>query len=393
MTESQKLQIRMSETRQAANMEDTTPEDRTRLLGELRGLEEKFRTAVAAETAQVDGDFAGSGGQLSAEHREAMAITHRADLGVMVGHILARRNVTGAESEAQAVWNLEGNQIPLSMIAEIRTVAAPTDGGGTQPVSGYVFPNSISAFANISRPTVPAGTPVFPSIVTGAVAGRPIEGAAHGSSEPTLRGELLTPKRIQAVASVSVEDRARYPSLGPALAAHLAGAVAAGMDTQALSDTGGFFDTAAGTRPLTPAGNPSNATTYPQWQAILAKVVDGRHAANLAGGGLLLHPDAFEDAEEIYRGNNSSESFAERIARVSRMQVSAAMPATASNISNVLIVRGTSPAAVQPTWPGLTIEDVYSNSGTGEISFTAVALSAFSVTHPSAYEFEKIHNG
>ena len=259
MTESQRLQIKISETRQAANLEDTTPEDRTRLLGELRDLEVKFRTALESEIAQVDGDFAGAQGQISAEHREAMAITHRADLGVMVGHILARRNQTGAEAEALDAWNLEGNQIPLSMIAEIRTVAAPTDGGGTQPVSGYVFPASIASFANVSRPTVPAGTPVYPSIVTGAVAGRPAEGAAHGSSEPTLRGELLTPTRIQAVASVSVEDRARYPALGPALAAHLAGAVAAGMDTQALSDDGGFFDTTASTRPLTPprslAGN------------------------------------------------------------------------------------------------------------------------------------------
>ena len=392
MTESQRLQIKMSQTRDAANDETTTDSDRTRLLSELRDLEVKFRTALEAEVAQVDGDFA-AGGQPSAEFREMQEITRRADLGTMMANVISRRNQTGAEAEALVAWDLEGNQIPLSMIAEIRTVAAPTDGGGTQPVSGYVFPASIASFANIARPTVPAGTPVFPSIVTGAVAGRPTEGSAHGSSEPTLRGELLTPKRIQAVASVSVEDRARYPSLGPALAAHLAGAVAAGMDTQALSDTGGFFDTVAASRPLTTPSNPGSATTYAQWQAILAKVVDGRHAANLAGGGLLLHPDAFEDAEELYRGNQSSESFAERIARVSRMQVSAAMPATASNISNVLIVRGSSPGAVQPTWPGLTIEDIYTNSGSGEISFTAVAMSAFSVTHPSAYEFEKIHNG
>ena len=350
MTESQRIQIKMSQTREAANDETTTAVDRTRLLSELRDLEVNFRTALESETAQVNEAFEGHG-PLAAEHREAMEITRRADLGTMMANVIARRNQTGAEAEAQAAWNLDADQIPLSMIAEIRTVAAPTDGGGTVGIGGYVFPASIASFANISRPTVPAGTPVFPSIVTGAVAGRPTEGSAHGSSEPTLRGELLSPKRIQAVASVSVEDQARYPSLGPALAAHLAGAVAAGMDTQALSDDGGFFDTAAGTRPLTPPSNPGSATTYGQWQAILAKVVDGRHSANLAGGGLLLHPDAFEDAEELYRGNNSSESFAERIARVSRMQVSAAMPATASNISNVLIVRGTSPGAVQPTWP------------------------------------------
>lgn len=45
MTPSQQLQIRMSETRQAANQEDTTAEDRTRLLGELTRMEGEYRTA------------------------------------------------------------------------------------------------------------------------------------------------------------------------------------------------------------------------------------------------------------------------------------------------------------------------------------------------------------
>ena len=391
MTESQKLQIRMSEIRQSANDINTTDEDRERLLGELRELEVQFRTALGAETAEVNEDF-NHHTPLTAEFREAMAITNRADLGTMMSNVLSRRNQTGAESEAQQAWDLGADQIPMAMIAELRTVAAPADGGGTHTVTGYAFPQSIAGFANIARPRVPAGTPVFPSVATAAVAGRPAEGAAHGSSEPVLRGELLTPKRIQSVASLSVEDRARYPDLPQALAVHLAGAIAAGMDAQALSDAGGFFDPTTATRPLTPATDPAAATTYAQWQAILAKVVDGRHAANLAGGGLILHPDAFEDAEELYRGNNTSESFAERIARVSRMQVSAAMPATATNISNVLIVRGRTPAAVQPIWAGLTIQDIYTSSGTGEVSFTAVAMSAFSVTDPSSYEWEKINN-
>ena len=391
MTPSQNIQLKMSEIRQAANNPEVTESDHQRLMGELAGLEEAFRTELASEAAQVNEDFTNHI-PMTAEFREMQEITRRADLGTMMGNVIARRNQTGAEAEAQLAWNLDADQLPLSMIAEIRTVAAPTSGGGTQPVSGYVFPGSIASFANISRPTVPAGTPVFPSIVTGAVAGRPVEGAAHGSTEPTLRGELLTPKRIHAVASLSVEDRARYPGLGPALAAHLAGAVAAGMDTQALSDTGGFFDTVAASRPLTPPSDPGSATGYAAWQAILAKVVDGRHAANLAGGGLLIHPDAFEDAEELYRGNNTNESFAERIARVSRIRVSAAMPATASNISNVLIVRGQTPAAVQATWPGLTIQDIYTDSGKGTISFSAIAMCAFSVTDPSAFEWEKVNN-
>ena len=232
MTPSQKIQIRMSETRQSANESTNTDADQARLLAELRELEIEFRTALNRETAEVNEVFTNHT-PLTAEFREQQAITNRANLGTMMGHILARQTQSGAEAEAQQAWNLDGNAIPMSMLAEIRTVAAPSDGGGTQAVSGYVFPASIAPFANISRPTVAAGTPVYPSFVTGAVAGRPDEGAAHGSTEPTLRGELLTPKRIEAVASLSVEDRARYPGLGPALAAHLAGAVSAGMDAQA----------------------------------------------------------------------------------------------------------------------------------------------------------------
>ena len=391
MTESQRLQLKMSETRQAANDSNTTEADRERLLGELARLEGEYRTALGIETAEVNEDFQNHT-PLTAEFREQQAITKRADLGIMMGNVISRRNQTGAEAEAVQAWDLGADQIPMAMIAELRTVAAPSDGGGIHTVTGYTFPQSIAGFANISRPRVPAGQPVFPSVVTAAVAGRPAEGAAHGSSEPVLRGELLTPHRIQAVASLSVEDRARYPDLPQALAVHLAGAIAAGLDTQALSDTSGFFDATVATQPLTPASNPAAATTYEQWQAILAKVVDGRHAANLAGGGLLIHPDAFEDAEAIYRNANTSESFAERIARVSRMQVSAAMPATNGNVSNVLIVRGRTPAAVQPIWAGLTIQDIYTSSGTGEVSFTAVALAAFSVTDPSSYEWEKINN-
>ena len=95
-------------------------------------------------------------------------------------------------------------------------------------------------------------------------------------------------------------------------------------------------------------------------------------------GGLLIHPDAFTDAESaLPRQQHQRESFAERIARVTRLQVSAAMPATASNISHLLIVRGGRPGAVQAVWPGLSIEDIFTSSGSGEISFTAVALCAF----------------
>ena len=147
------------------------------------------------------------------------------------------------------------------------------------------------------------------------------------------------------------------------------------MDQQALLGTGGFFDPAAASQPLTPQADPSAATTYPEWAAILGMTVDGRRSANPSEGGLVMDLDGYNDADKLYRGGNSPESIAERITRVSKLAVSAAMP-----------------AAIQPVWPGLSIEDIYTDSGTGLVSFVAIALAAFSVQDISAYAWVKINN-
>ena len=72
-----------------------------------------------------------------------------------------------------------------------------------------------------------------------------------------MRGELLVPNRVQANTTINIEDRARFPDLGTAVARHLRNAVVAGLDVMALSDDNGFFDTSSG--PLTPETVPGSA--------------------------------------------------------------------------------------------------------------------------------------
>ena len=143
MTNSQKLQIRMSETREAANVLDIKDEDRDRLLAELRELEKQFRSAVEAEAAETADAFNGSG-PLALNSGSNRRVTHRADLGTMMGSILSPAEPDrGGSRSATRHGTWKGTRFPMSMLAEIRTVAAPTDGGGTQAVSGYVpFPAS-----------------------------------------------------------------------------------------------------------------------------------------------------------------------------------------------------------------------------------------------------------
>ena len=385
MLKSQKVQLRLSELKERINgMELTKANDAEFLKGraDLAEMEKEYRQAVEGEAKDTDV----FGGEDSSEHREALQVTRKADLGVLVGALVSKRSLHSgsAEAEAQNAWGLAGDNIPLAMLAEYRVAAAPSDGGGPQGFVGYRFPTTIADFANIQRPRVPAGTPVFPSITVASEASRPAEAAEVSDSDPTLRGELLTPKRIQANTKISVEDRARFGNMAAAIAAHLGGAVALGLDQQAMVGADGFFDSSSG--PLTAPSNPGAASTYANYSAMLSSSVDGRYAENEAAVGLLVGMDTFVDGAAIYRSNNSEGHLMEDLARRGRLRVSAAMAAKdGNNRQNVLAVRGSSPASVQPLWDDLRIEDVYSRSEFGEISFTIVALADFSVTQPAAY--------
>ena len=252
--------------------------ERKALMDDLYKLDDKLKVAIEAEAKDSDKAFEGD----SSENRERRDITGKADLGVLVGRLVSQHAATGAEAEAQIAWGLPGDAIPMAMVVEHRVAAAPADGGGASPFVGYQFPSSIADFCNIQRPRVAPGTPVFPSITAATVANRPAEAAESADSDPTLRGELLTPKRVQASTKISVEDRARFGGMAEAIAAHLAGAVATGLDQQALVGDEGFFDSSSG--PLTEPNAPGAASTYANYTAMFDGGIDGRYASSPGRG-------------------------------------------------------------------------------------------------------------
>ena len=219
MTESQTKTIERAKliAKHDAGIEDEV--EQRSVAEEITGLSAEIATALEAEAKASDGAF----NEDTPENRERQNVTGKADLGIMVGALVSRRalNVGSAEAEAQAAWGLGGDSIPLAMLAEYRVAGAPADGGGSQGFVGYRFPSSISGFANVSRPRVAPGTPVYPSITAATSASRPAEAAEVTDDDPTLRGELLTPRRVQASTKISVEDRARFGGMAAAIAAHL----------------------------------------------------------------------------------------------------------------------------------------------------------------------------
>ena len=87
-------------------------------LGELRGLEAKFRTALADETAQIDQDFTGHENGESSELRALINRASRsAEFGPAFAALAAGRNMPdGAMSELQVHRGLPGYLLPLDVV-------------------------------------------------------------------------------------------------------------------------------------------------------------------------------------------------------------------------------------------------------------------------------------
>ena len=332
MLDSMRSNLKISEIREKLNQLLDIPADdadklaeRAKLQAELKESEVEYRKAVESEELEDQAAKARAAHDatpdknglraLGPEHRERMEITGRANVAQMFADIVDHRQARGAEAETQQAWGSAGDEIPMALIAdELRTIDAPNDGSGTGRNFGYVFGPSIADAANIVRPSVQPGQHVFPSFTSGAAASRPAIAAENSDQDPVMRGQILTPKRIQSNTNISIEDRARLPGMSAMVTAHLRAAVIAGLDAQALSDDDGFFDESSG--PLTPQQDPGSATTWAEYSAMLTGGVDGRHAVSPAAVTLIMNGKTFTDGDALFRGNMTSESAMERIARM-----------------------------------------------------------------------------
>ena len=128
MTPTQKIQVRMSETREKLNgmlevREDDAAKlaERQKLIGDLKALEVEYRTAIEAD------------GVDSPETREWADVSGRFDLGEMFTDVMEHRASDGAIAEVQKERGLAANAIPTEMLMEKRAVTpAPGDVGQTQ---------------------------------------------------------------------------------------------------------------------------------------------------------------------------------------------------------------------------------------------------------------------
>ena len=304
MTESQRLQIRMSETRQAANDPTTTEADRERLLRELSGLEVKYRTALGAETAQVDQDFAGRD---SGESSELRALINRASGGQEFGSafyaLASNRHVpSGAVAELQEHRGLPGHLLPLDLFFEQRATLTGLADAPSQPQAfrEYIFPAPVAGFMAFDFPRVSYGTPSFPVVTTPVTIHTPDEGADADETTGVIAAEALEPQRVQGALRYSREDAARFAALGDAVMRHVRAAYAAAVDGRCLTDT------TAGLLSITEPADPGAEADFDDYIGVM--IPDGRYSTNPSDVHLLVGNETAAHMAAEYKTNNSPTS-------------------------------------------------------------------------------------
>ena len=155
-------------------------ESRRAELGKLLDLEdrgedyqEKVDQAKANITAaQADLETAGKAEPEVQENRETnpagvelRAMEQRASVGELFDSVLSHGQPHGAMAELQQHLGLQGNQIPLSLIAGLEERAVTQAPGqvaqNQQGIIPYVFPQSAASFLGVDMPTVPVGEAVY----------------------------------------------------------------------------------------------------------------------------------------------------------------------------------------------------------------------------------------
>jgi len=373
LTNLQRLQLHTSELRAKLNdlagLETLTAEQRAELdaaTAAYATAEAQLRAAIVAESDPPE-----------PEAREDAELAAAFDVGRVFEAVLEHRAVDGPERDLQQRYNLEANAIPLAGLAEeARAITpAPANVGAQQAaIAPYVFPSSATAHLGIPRPTVPTGSPVYPTLTTPASPSTPAESATVAETTGAFTADKLSPQRIQASFVYSREDAAVFRGMGAALRENLRDALADGLDKYILTDaTVGLFGGG-----LTAPGNPGARATWASYKAGITGQVDGRYASSPAGLRAVIGPATYEHAAGLYRTNNSEMSATEEINRLTGggLRVSAHVPAVAAKRQDAIVARAVNARhAVAPVWEGVTlIPDEITKAGEGEIVITAVLM-------------------
>ena len=391
MLKSQKLQLDMSERRQAINamqaQEDYEIDALDGLNSEYRNLEIRFQSALIEEAAEAE---AMPTNDLDSEGREVRHLEE----GVEVRHYLeAALNdypLDGREKELQDALGLAGvgTQVPwIALLSpeqrvEVRAATtAPSDSDVVvASILGRVFAGGAGAYLGVSFPSVPVGSANFPVLSAGVSPANAASGAAADQTAGTLSAHVLDPTRLTAEYLIRYEDITKFRMMEEALRADLQGAMTEAADAQIIAGDGTSPSVSGFGNALTAPENPSDVADFAAYASTRAKQVDGRHAQSEDDVKILVGAATYQHASALYQTGSG-------VSALSRLmpKVSPHVPAAESNIQAAYACRSMN-RAVAPMWPSISlIRDSVSGSAKGEIRIVAIAMWNFAILDSSGY--------
>ena len=395
MTESQRLQIQASEQRQRLNelsgLDTLNDDQRTELDGlttAYADTERQTRAALLAEAAQ--GDKVEVHATPDSEDRERAALRAKATVSGFLMAAMAGRLPSGAEAAYSDACGVEPGKIPLDLFESDRpieqhadaTTPSPTTGTGTTVgrIAPYVFDQSIAARKlGIRMPTVPSGTWSEMALTTppGTAAAK-AKGDAIESTAGALSPVSTTARRISARLSLTAEDIAEVGTakFEAAVRSALSGSLSDQYDIQCLRGDGQSPNVSGLMSQLDTPTAPTAVATFDSLLQAAAAYCGSKYAEEMSDVSILVPPDVyrlsvrlFRDAGQNHRGDVSAQKYLRGVlggwSTATRLQNA---PATGdrANISTGIVRRmgpGSDGAAVHPVWGHLSVDDIYSDSG------------------------------
>ena len=406
MLKSHRVQIRMSETREALNaLTDATDKaDITRresLAAEYKAQETELRTVIQEESDDMDkaeAEYKGQPFGATAETRELRKLASKGSVDRILRAAVRGWGISdGPEHELQSHFDLDSNVLPLVMLLDDETRAAASFGtspgtpGTTPGISGQVFGDSASVFANVRFEDVEPGVRIHPVITTGALTAgsnnvsTPDKSAEVTETDAVLSVKELTPKRVQHGFSYTLEDAATYPGLDLGLRRNLRQGLRDKVDEQILNrGSDGLLK--FGTQPTGPSAE-STAQSY----IAAASAVDGRFATRESEVKMLVGETIYAHMAGRALATGDGRTVTDKLG--DRVRVSPHVPAYASDMQDAVVCKGNAFQTVCAIWPGIPIlVDSASRGAHGEVRLWAVLMHDFAILRTEGYTRVRFRN-
>ena len=376
-------------------------------------LERQIRAAtVALEEEEKEAETRAADNP-DAEMRERVELRSKASLTNFLTAALSGRQVDGVESELRSAAGITDG-VPLELWdvphTEQRADAAAgvpgTTGINLDRIRPAVFANSIVPVLGIEMPRVTSGSYASATITTSLTAAAKAKGAKQEATAAAFAVTTATPKRISARLAVAIEDVAAVgqANFEAALRENLSLVLSDALDTQALNGNGQAPNLTGIFQRLTDPAATAAAVDFDGFAAAHASGIDGLWANTLKDVSIVCGPATmalsartFQSATN-YKGEMSAAAYAMANTggwRTNKRMQDAATFQSVDNVQQAILYRkgrsmmggaGAMRTAVCPHWNMISIDDIYSGSGSGERYFTMhVLLSDVILVQPDAY--------